>query len=486
MPGIITRLFNRFHWFLAALLAIGLLSGAVNVSLAAGLPAIQGLTTTPGDKQVTLKWQKNTEPEVAGYRLYLSLDPAAFNSFLDLELINEHTDTGLRNGTKYYYALATRGIDNGEGPRTVVSVTPGVEAGIPTAAEEGFITTNTPPGGIYEQAQTVTLSNADPSAIIFYTTDGTDPKADFTSPSVKTYTGPIAIMQSTILKFSARSAQTGKIEETKTVQYIIKAGAGAPVTAAPTIEPLPLSRPAAPVIPTSGTGLSLTANPLTLEVGEEHRSQLTALFRDTQGAALTSNELNFELSSGDGSQVGTLASNSAVTDQQGQARVEYLASRFVGTTIITARSKVDPSATSSITITQTAGPVASVNLPLRSLITGQDNRVNISVLDRFQNPVVDGTTVIVTMTAKGTQKTDSFQAQTRNGIAVIIIPANVITAQDYQAVASASGIQSEIVNIKAGTLDKLQESGPETTLMLIFALSLATLFLARRFFSYQV
>jgi uncharacterized repeat protein (TIGR01451 family) len=59
----------------------------------------------------------------------------------------------------------------------------------------------TPPGGTYTTAQSVVLTHDDPAAVIFYTTDGTDP-----TTSSRQYTAPIPITASTTLKFMAMGA----------------------------------------------------------------------------------------------------------------------------------------------------------------------------------------------------------------------------------------------------------------------------------------
>ena len=56
-----------------------------------------------------------------------------------------------------------------------------------------------PAGGTYNSAQTVTLTASDPSAEIFYTTDGSDPDEN----SMK-YVAPIVIYQTTTQKLRAR------------------------------------------------------------------------------------------------------------------------------------------------------------------------------------------------------------------------------------------------------------------------------------------
>jgi hypothetical protein len=58
-----------------------------------------------------------------------------------------------------------------------------------------------PAPGAYSGAQSVTINNADPSAQIYYTTDGTDPYRYL--PLAKPYAGPVAINSSLTLKASA-------------------------------------------------------------------------------------------------------------------------------------------------------------------------------------------------------------------------------------------------------------------------------------------
>jgi hypothetical protein len=58
-----------------------------------------------------------------------------------------------------------------------------------------------PAPGVYGSAQNVTISNADPLAQIYFTTDGTDPYQYF--PLAKPYSGPVAISSSSTLKAQA-------------------------------------------------------------------------------------------------------------------------------------------------------------------------------------------------------------------------------------------------------------------------------------------
>jgi hypothetical protein len=68
------------------------------------------------------------------------------------------------------------------------------------ASSLGACTYNPPPG-VYGSPQSVTISNTDPLAQIYYTIDGTDPYRYF--PLAKPYAGPVAINFSAPLKASA-------------------------------------------------------------------------------------------------------------------------------------------------------------------------------------------------------------------------------------------------------------------------------------------
>ena len=59
-------------------------------------------------------------------------------------------------------------------------------------------------GGSYNATQTVTLTSNDPTSTIYYTTDGTDPT---TSGTRIPYTGPIAIVNTSTLRYAAMSSE---------------------------------------------------------------------------------------------------------------------------------------------------------------------------------------------------------------------------------------------------------------------------------------
>ena len=68
--------------------------------------------------------------------------------------------------------------------------------------------------GEYESEQYVTLSCDSENAVIFYTTDGTDPKGNDGNNSAKLYNGPILIDQSCVLKYYATAMNMNDSEVT--------------------------------------------------------------------------------------------------------------------------------------------------------------------------------------------------------------------------------------------------------------------------------
>ncbi len=67
----------------------------------------QNLTAQSGDKQVTLTWATNSEPDFLRYRIYGNTSPIPVTRIDSTNSINETTKTivGLSNGTKYYFRI---------------------------------------------------------------------------------------------------------------------------------------------------------------------------------------------------------------------------------------------------------------------------------------------------------------------------------------------------------------------------------------------
>lgn len=69
-------------------------------------PAVpRGLHSITGDEEVMLIWYENTEPDLAGYRIYRSLTPSGYYYEIGQTNLDYFLDFGLLNGQTYYYAI---------------------------------------------------------------------------------------------------------------------------------------------------------------------------------------------------------------------------------------------------------------------------------------------------------------------------------------------------------------------------------------------
>ena len=65
-----------------------------------------GLSANPGDASVALDWADNTEPDLAGYRIYRSTSSGSNGSALTPDPVgSSYSDSGLDNGTTYFYVV---------------------------------------------------------------------------------------------------------------------------------------------------------------------------------------------------------------------------------------------------------------------------------------------------------------------------------------------------------------------------------------------
>ncbi|MHC4113618.1 MAG: cellulase family glycosylhydrolase, partial [Planctomycetota bacterium] len=65
-----------------------------------------GLSATAGDATVSLDWNDNTEPDLAGYDVYRSTTSGGPYSVIDFDLTqSDYTDNSVSNGTTYYYVV---------------------------------------------------------------------------------------------------------------------------------------------------------------------------------------------------------------------------------------------------------------------------------------------------------------------------------------------------------------------------------------------
>jgi hypothetical protein len=101
------------------------------VSPGNNMPAApQNITATAGNRQVTLKWNKNTETDFLKYRVYMGTDSVTM-ALKDSSTVSisdtTKTNTGLTNGTKYFFrvsAMDSARLESGQS--NAASATPSV------------------------------------------------------------------------------------------------------------------------------------------------------------------------------------------------------------------------------------------------------------------------------------------------------------------------------------------------------------------------
>ena len=54
---------------------------------------------------ITLAWDHNSEPDLAGYKLYIGNSPQNYTQFIDLGLTTQYTISNLIDGTVYFFTL---------------------------------------------------------------------------------------------------------------------------------------------------------------------------------------------------------------------------------------------------------------------------------------------------------------------------------------------------------------------------------------------
>ena len=86
-----------------------------------------GLVATAGDKQVSLDWNDNSEPDLAGYNVYRSTTQGGPNGRINVGLVavSDYADTGLTGGVTYYYVVTAENTSAQEsGDSNEASATP--------------------------------------------------------------------------------------------------------------------------------------------------------------------------------------------------------------------------------------------------------------------------------------------------------------------------------------------------------------------------
>lgn len=63
---------------------------------------------------ITLAWDANTEPDLAGYNIYYGQTSGDYGTSLNVGNVTERTITGFVNGKTYYFAATAYDEDNNE------------------------------------------------------------------------------------------------------------------------------------------------------------------------------------------------------------------------------------------------------------------------------------------------------------------------------------------------------------------------------------
>ena len=82
-------------------------------------PAVPtGLTAAASPDSVELAWERNTDPDFAGYRVYRSLDSAAFEKIADSLDAPNYSDRRITAGKRYRYAVSAVDLLGNESARS--------------------------------------------------------------------------------------------------------------------------------------------------------------------------------------------------------------------------------------------------------------------------------------------------------------------------------------------------------------------------------
>jgi len=77
-----------------------------------------GLIATPSPASVELSWESNTEPDLAGYRVYRSAGGGAFEKVADVSEIPAYSDHAVERGKTYRYAVTAMDKSGNESGRS--------------------------------------------------------------------------------------------------------------------------------------------------------------------------------------------------------------------------------------------------------------------------------------------------------------------------------------------------------------------------------
>jgi hypothetical protein len=182
------------------------MGGCPNGPLQSGPPAptnISAAKVSGGD--IKVNWTPAQAipgtPAITGYRVTALAQTSTNNQQVEIgrritgQGATGTTITGLASGETYDIEVVSMSSVGQTFP--AAHAIPETDGTAPTVA-------SSPNGGTFAVAQNVTLTTNDPVADIYFTTDGSDPvQVDSPSPLATLYTAPIAILETTTLRFAA-------------------------------------------------------------------------------------------------------------------------------------------------------------------------------------------------------------------------------------------------------------------------------------------
>lgn len=204
-------------------------------------------TATPAPGQAILRWETASEVKIAGYYITRSLQAAGSYSRVSPLIpalgegiggaTYEFIDTGLTDGTVYYFKLEVIETDNTSTFHGPIFTTPGNATYTPTPSQtptstrtptaSPVPTTVTPPGA--NPTQTASLPASQPTAVINSPT--ATPSATRTSVSTPLTPPPELTLQKTL---TPSSTMTATLTPPGSLEQPTNAPAGTQVTGAPT------------------------------------------------------------------------------------------------------------------------------------------------------------------------------------------------------------------------------------------------------------
>jgi hypothetical protein len=252
---------------------------------------LAGLAATPGDTQVQLDWADNAETDVVGYNVYrstsLNSDYARVNSAL--VPTSPYLDSGLNNGTKYYYVVtAVDGSGNESDPTAPVSATPVDQA---PAAPSGLTAT---PGDT--QVALDWADNTEPD-VVGYKVYRSSGGGDYTLVTLQPVT-------------TSQYLDTGLVNGTEYSYYVTAVD--------PTQESSSSTVNATPQAQVTMHVETITMNPLT-QAGKSYRASGTAYLVNSGNAPLPGATLTAEWWVTSGSSSSLLQTQTTMSDSNGAA-----------------------------------------------------------------------------------------------------------------------------------------------------------------------